>query len=82
MFEGSYLYEICISKTFKICPDQYTDIHRFLYYRIFHEKQKEYGTNFQVRFFLTFVDKKLSFVILHKPAQFQHHTVFTCQVIQ
>ena len=30
-FETTYVYQICISKTIKICPNQHTDLLRFLF---------------------------------------------------
>ena len=31
IFEASYLYSICISETVKICPNEQTDLLRFLF---------------------------------------------------
>ena len=60
-FEGSFLYQICISKTIKICQNQNTDPFRFP----FTEYQKGPGTSFLATFFKEFFDKRFSFVILH-----------------
>ena len=58
IFEGRYLYLICISKTIKICPNRLTNIFKCL-------SSRESLKSFQATFFIEFFDKRFSFVILH-----------------
>ena len=44
-FEGSYLYQICISKTIKICPNQHTELLRFFFTENFLKIKKGLRTS-------------------------------------
>ena len=74
-FKQGILYQICISKTIKICPNQHTGLLRFLF-----TENIGSGTNLKATFFIEFFDKKFSFVILHKLAKFHYQTVFTLKL--
>ena len=63
-------------------PDSACRSPQIPFYRRFFENYKGPGTSFQVTFFTGFLDKNVSFVILHKLAKFQYKALFTSQVIQ
>ena len=54
----------------------------FLDYRGFLKNKKRTGTSFQATFFVEFLDKNFSFVILHKVTKFHWQTMSTFEVIQ
>ena len=60
-----------LSKFIKTRPSQIT------FYRGFLKNWKGSGTSFQVTFFVEFIDKNFSFVMLHKLAKLHYQTVFT-----
>ena len=55
---------------------------QFSLYEGFFENEKGRGTSFQSIIFIEFFDKNISFVILHKLANFHQQTMFNSQVIQ
>ena len=65
-----------LSKYFKI------SMQTFLDYRGFFKNKKRTGTSFQATFFVEFLDKHFSLVILHKVTKFHSQTMSTYQVIQ
>ena len=69
-----------ISKTIKICPNQHTDLLKFLFTGFFENKKRP-GTSFQAMLSMYFFGKSFSFVMLHEIAKFHHQTEFTFQVI-
>ena len=71
---------MCISKTVKICPNQHTDLLRFLSTDDSLKMKKGLELVSRPRF-MEFFHKKFSLVILHKLAKFHYWTVFTSQVI-
>ena len=73
---------MCISKTIKICPNQDTDLLRFLFKEGSLKIKKGLELVSRPHFSYNFFFKNCSLVMLHKLAKFQHQTVFTSQVIQ
>ena len=82
IFEQAALLDYALAKTIKICPNQYTDPLRFLFTGDSLKIKNDLELVSRPHFFIEFLDKKLSFVILHKLAKFHNGTVFTSQVIQ
>ena len=52
------------------------------FYRGFSTNKEGPGTSFQAIFFIEKFNKIFSLEVLHKVAEFHHHTVFNSQVIQ
>ena len=82
VFEASYQYLICFSKTIKILSKSVRRPLQIPFYREFFENQKAPGTSFKTIFFIEAFHKFLFYIILHKLAKFHHQTVLTSQVIQ
>ena len=82
VFEASYQYLICFSKTIKILSKSVRRPPQIPFYREFFENQKAPGTSFKTIFFREAFYKNFYFIMLHKLAKFYHQTVLTFQVIQ
>ena len=58
IFKGSYLYSICISETVKICPNEQTDLLRFLFADDSLKIKKGLeGPSLQATFFINILQK-------------------------
>ena len=81
IYEVSYLYQICKSKTIKVCPNQHADLLRFLF--TYDSSRIEKGVELvsRLQFSNKFLMKLFSYVKLHKLAKFITR-VFTLQVVQ
>ena len=82
VFEASYKYLICFSKTIKVLPKSVRRPPQISFDRKFFENQKASGTSSKTIFFIEAFYKKFSFIMLHKLAKLYHHTVLTSQVMQ
>ena len=76
--QAAYI-RLCISKLSKFVQISTLTSDSFLR---FIEYYKGPIASFQATFFIEFFDKKYSFVILEKLAEFHYQTVFISQVIQ
>ena len=79
IFEESYFFQICNSRTITIYPNQHAYFLRFLFtensLKIAKSPELVSRSNFSYIFYKIF-----SLVILHKLAKFRYQTVFTSQV--
>ena len=60
IFEGSYLHQICNSKSITICPNQHADLHRIF----FREDSLKIKKGLEL-FFVEFFDRKNYFVMFY-----------------
>ena len=80
LFETSWLYWICSSKTFDMSKSACIPP-QFSFYRGIFEYKKDLKPVSRLRFFVNFFGKNFDFVKLHQLAKFNYQTVFTSQII-
>ena len=80
--EASYLYQIYNSKAITICPNQHSDLLRFLFTDYSLKIKKAWNQLLGHIFHTIFFYQKFYVLILHKLAKFHCQTVFTSQLIQ